>query len=584
MKRALLFVHYHKYNGISEHILYLLKSVRHVYSYIVFISNSSIDVERQSKLDGLYDKLVFLKNKDSDFESWKDVIFQEGIENLSGYDNLTLMNDTCFGPFFELEICYACMESKNIDFWGMSAGRSKGLKRKKTLYDSSLEYIDGYFICFNKNIVQHSVFKKFWETAIDKADIEKNVKKYEVKLTHELSKEGFRYDTVLNINNVDYKNKTINEIWYDPYLAVKSGVPFIRIESFYCFKHPQYVLHLIEEYTAYPVQVIKKYFSELFTPNESLFMDSRIILAGNGEFNEQIPLNAAIHLHVYYFDIFKQYISCLDKLSVKYDLFITTDTHSKKEKIENYLQSEEHRTLNNIKDIIVLKNKGRNVLPWLNIAEILNVYDIVGHFHTKKTATSLEWISAAWQDEIFNLLLCPIKTIIRAFYEDKNIGVIIPEIPYYFSIVYHRDFMEDMSMKRALNNLWKKMNCKKQIDFESFNMVIMPYGTMFWYRPAALKPLFDLQLSDKDIPEEPIPTDGTILHYIERLIVYLAWNEGYDYRIMSLPVPQLNNFFNMASLMMDIEAVKKSKVYRCGKLFAFIPQKLKKILLKFRKI
>ena len=59
----------------------------------------------------------------------------------------------------------------------------------------------------------------------------------------------------------------------------------------------------------------------------------------------------------------------------------------------------------------------------------------------------------------------------------------------------------------------------------------MPYGTMFWYRPEALKPLFDLNLTEQDFPEEPLPVDGTIAHAIERLPVYIAWSQGYDFRI-----------------------------------------------------
>ncbi|GHU57407.1 hypothetical protein FACS189442_6370 [Spirochaetia bacterium] len=70
---------------------------------------------------------------------------------------------------------------------------------------------------------------------------------------------------------------------------------------------------------------------------------------------------------------------------------------------------------------------------------------------------------------------------------------------------------------------------------------IMPCGTMFWYRPQALCPLFELQLSVDDIPPEPIP-DETILHAIERILVYIAWNEGYDYRIMTTETPEISSF------------------------------------------
>ncbi|WP_032799381.1 rhamnan synthesis F family protein, partial [Streptococcus sobrinus] len=39
-----------------------------------------------------------------------------------------------------------------------------------------------------------------------------------------------------------------------------------------------------------------------------------------------------------------------------------------------------------------------------------------------------------------------------------------------------------------------------------------------------------LDLKDEDIPAEPLP-QHTILHSIERILVYLVWAQGFDYLI-----------------------------------------------------
>ena len=62
-----------------------------------------------------------------------------------------------------------------------------------------------------------------------------------------------------------------------------------------------------------------------------------------------------------------------------------------------------------------------------------------------------------------------------------------------------------------------------------------PSGLMFWCRPAALRPLFDLKLSWDEYPTEPVPIDGTILHAIERLLPLIAEHEGY--RVAATHVP-----------------------------------------------
>jgi lipopolysaccharide biosynthesis protein len=62
-----------------------------------------------------------------------------------------------------------------------------------------------------------------------------------------------------------------------------------------------------------------------------------------------------------------------------------------------------------------------------------------------------------------------------------------------------------------------------------------PNGTMFWCRPAALKPLLNLRLGWEDYPPEPVPYDGTILHAIERILPFVAENQGYHFATTHTP-------------------------------------------------
>jgi len=62
-----------------------------------------------------------------------------------------------------------------------------------------------------------------------------------------------------------------------------------------------------------------------------------------------------------------------------------------------------------------------------------------------------------------------------------------------------------------------------------------PLGTMFWARPQALAPLFDLGLAWDDYPAEPAPIDGTTMHALERLLPLVAQHQGYKYATTHLP-------------------------------------------------
>jgi rhamnosyltransferase len=131
------------------------------------------------------------------------------------------------------------------------------------------------------------------------------------------------------------------------------------------------------------------------------------------------------------------------------------------------------------------------------------------------------------------------------------------------------------NLNKISGSLWKRLKCHKQIDFKTTKNIIFPMGNMFWYRPAALKSFFDVQLSPDEIPPENFQSEN-ILHSIERILVYIAWNEGYDYRISS-PQRLRESNFTGTSRLYDITS---SLTYRTGKLVLTFPKAIKHFLKK----
>jgi rhamnosyltransferase len=459
MNRILFFVHYNKYNGLSPHVLYLLEHIRHIYNRIVIISNSTLQDEYLSKLSQLSDRIIVRENKGFDFGAWKEALFQEGWNVLSQYDSLTLMNDTCFGPIYALAPVYTNMEARQIDFWGLT----KHTKTERGMPGTNKaipEHIQSYFLCFNKNVIQSPVFQGFWKNVNYETDVNRIIQKYEARLTSVLSQAGFRYAVFMDISNI----KNINEDMAlgSPDLCLKARIPLLKIKAFIFFPDPKYIIKFIKENTSYPISYIHDYFREMYGPNTSLLVDNQIVPVQRNVSISFLP-KIAIHLHTFYLDVFEQYIAYFDNYSISFDLFITTDTPNKKKYIEQYING--HTTSSKLKEIIITENSGRNILPWLSIANRLNTYDIVGHFHTKKTDSAEEMVGFAYQKELFDLLLYPVNTIIEAFNSGENIGIIIPEIPYYFHVTSPLYFSENKDIQIIMNNFWQKLCCNKQIDF-----------------------------------------------------------------------------------------------------------------------
>jgi rhamnosyltransferase len=111
------------------------------------------------------------------------------------------------------------------------------------------------------------------------------------------------------------------------------------------------------------------------------------------------------------------------------------------------------------------------------------------------------------------------------------LGVVIPDIPNVFGYLGGTVFFNERKIKPLINDLWHEMDINRDLDLQHYETYVMPYGTMFWYRPVALQKLDTINLKDSIIPTEPLQNHFTILHAIERLIVYVAWEAGYQYRI-----------------------------------------------------
>ncbi|MCF5586486.1 hypothetical protein GIV65_27240, partial [Pseudomonas syringae] len=56
-------------------------------------------------------------------------------------------------------------------------------------------------------------------------------------------------------------------------------------------------------------------------------------------------------------------------------------------------------------------------------------------------------------------------------------------------------------------------------DISNFPKTEFPEGSMFWARQEGIQSFLNIPLDWDDFPEEPIPTDGTLAHALERIIL-----------------------------------------------------------------
>ncbi|WP_447361547.1 rhamnan synthesis F family protein [Burkholderia vietnamiensis] len=236
-------------------------------------------------------------------------------------------------------------------------------------------------------------------------------------------------------------------------------------------------------------------------------------------------LRVALHAHFHYTDHVENLMHAVLANSHPCRLIITTDTDAKAAEIN--IITERYGLP---ADILVLENRGRDIGPFVHVlGEIGDQYDVLGHVHGKRSLSTSNvnvdfgerWRVFLWQHLIGDST--PVMDmIIRAFHEELTLGLVFPEDPHLIGWEENFEVAKDLAKRMQLKSL-----LPETIDF--------PVGTMFWARPAAIRRLLALELSPQDYPEEPLPTDGTMLHALERLLPIIVEDAGYHFATTYLP-------------------------------------------------
>ncbi|MGQ7499179.1 rhamnan synthesis F family protein [Streptococcus suis] len=518
MKRLLLYVHYNKYDNLSSHVVYQLEKMRPLFEKILFISNSKLsnsDLERL-ETSGLITDFLQRKNSGFDFVAWKDGFQKLGFEQVSEYDSVTIMNDTCYGPIWDINEVFERFENdSSTDFWGMTNHRAT--KRFK-------EHLQSYFVTFKKQVVQSPEFKKFWSNVREYSIVQDVIDYLESPVTNIFVDAGFTYKAVFDTTDEALHLMPLPDFsYYNVAKIIEKRVPFIKVKALQ--GNPQQTSFVIDELAQisdYPTELIVEHMSNMFTPAaynllKYKYLDKNI----QPEFLDK---KVAIHLHTYYVDLLENFLDIFSTFTFKYDLFLTTDKEEKAEQIQEILSKRE-----TIASVHVTGNRGRDVLPMLKLKEQLSNYDFIGHFHTKKSLETEFWAGESWRRELLEMLVKPSDAIVSQLAQNDKLGLVIADIPTYFRYVSLDPFYEG-ALSTDMNVLWERMGMKKELDFQEFSTYVMSYGTYVWFRYDALKPLFDIDIQDEEVPEEPLPL-ATILHSIERMLVYIAWGNDYDFLI-----------------------------------------------------
>lgn len=230
----------------------------------------------------------------------------------------------------------------------------------------------------------------------------------------------------------------------------------------------------------------------------------------------EIPV--AIHLHLHYADLAESFAQQLGNAIDRADIFVTVANEKGRVLVEYAFRDYESGKVT----IDIVSNRGRDIVPMLHVMRkyaIADNYAVFGHFHGKKMVHNGVAQGGVWLKFLMETLIGNRDTLtelLNLFVQDSSLGLVFAEDRFGVSWTKNRRFGEDLA---------KRLDPVPVLP----ELPVFPVGTMFWSRPVALAPLVALEFEPGEVPPEPLPIDGTILHAIERMLPAITESTGHKW-------------------------------------------------------
>lgn len=543
MKRAGVYVFYDKDGIVDRYVPYYIRELHKVVDYIVVVVNGTLTPEGRRALADVADDMFVRENKGYDSWAYKAGIDYIGWEKIQEYDEIVLANSSTYGPVFPFNESFDKMEDNNCDFWGMTSIYEN--RKIKTWGGTALKWgyrpdaIASNFLVFKKSVLNSFEFRSFWENLHEiKTYFDASVY-FESTLINDLRDAGF-IGRAMDREELRYRSP-VPAVYSADVLLADYRIPIIRRKAFYdpngpldyCTDVPRRLMQYISENTDYDSDLI---WENLLRTNNLYDLKNwfnwNIILPQDFSHPLQEEKRIAVIFHTYYDDIMEQYFHNIESFPDGTDFYFTTDTEEKIAALRKLLTPLNSRFNIRYRKI---ENRGRDVSALLvgcRDVVLEGGYDLICFMHDKKAiGNTSEYRSAGkyYSDCCFENVAPSadyVNNVIEMFERQPRLGVAVPPPPSnanFFTVIggHWSATGNYENVKRLLNEL------NLNVPLDKSKPPVAPYGSVFWFRPEALIPLFNKKWGYGDFSAEPMASDGTISHAIERAYGFIAQSQGY---------------------------------------------------------
>ncbi len=212
-KRLFLFAAYDKNGIIDDALIFYVSNLAKFGDIIVFMDNDA----NESEINKLKKHTIYTgaqRHGEYDFGSYKRAYQYARNKNiLKNYDTIYLLNDSVFGPMFDMTDLFQKMDAKKTDAVSMVISKHK-----------THSFMESWFVQLNKKIFLSDWFDKFMSGVKKEPDKYIITVKYEHGLTNLIKNNDCSWSGLYEC----YGRFTYNK----PKSLFKLGCPFVKKASF----------------------------------------------------------------------------------------------------------------------------------------------------------------------------------------------------------------------------------------------------------------------------------------------------------------------------------------------------------------
>lgn len=539
-QRLGIYCFYDKYGHAASFIKTFLDDLMDNLDDLVVVVNGQLSDQARQLFSEYTKTIIVRENKGLDVAAYKQAILTLGWEKLESYDEVICLNDTVMGPVYPFREMFACMDRKDVDFWGITAYAGETVDKEQIP-----THLQAYWHAYRRSLVSSPAFHEYWETMPLRKDYAEVTRKHEMTFTKHFTDLGFTWASYIDWRK--YQGYSSYPLLYMPMQIVRDDrCPIFKRRSFFVDYSAYFdqtagqpaldLYEYLRDHTDYDVDMIWDAILPSYDIDDirkAMHLDYVLPSQAINPQTHDRPRSAFIY-HVYFMDLLEDTCHYIASLPEETDLYITS-TEDKIPQIREYMQQ---HGISHQATFIPVINRGRDVSALLVAAcpvVLSGKYDVIGFAHDKKSSQNQENGHHGTESQGFAYKLMEntlgseayVKNILTLFAENPRLGQVTPPPPYhalYFAHTIPHDWGANYEITKEL--LEDRLGI--HVPLSPTKPTASAMGSCYWFRVEALKPLFEYGWKYEDfLPEGQMGEDGTISHAIERANGYICQSRGY---------------------------------------------------------